>query len=267
MKNYCVVCSQKNCFLMCKKCSSNPFKVEKCRQILAKEGNSNDLKKTYSGPFSEITNLNTSSFWNERLDGSSVLANQDGMTRDRIRAAFSCLPKSVRRVLDVGVGYGFIEEYLPKDIEIYGNDISNIAIKNIKNKFKGNFRKESVYSMKYSKGFFDAVFMLEVLEHIPPSKILLILKKIKKIIKERGILIISIPLNEGLEKMSDNPNGHVREYTKDLIEAELKICGFRVIETKVLYAFKTFYYLKKIIAKILKNRWRPNNITIKAESS
>ncbi len=84
--------------------------------------------------------------------------------------------------------------------------------------------------------------------------------------KKNGFFIISIPTNEGLEKMKNNPSGHVRIYTENLIRAELKIEGFRILKLKTLYAFKNFYSFKKVSSKFLKNRWRPNNIVILAKS-
>jgi SAM-dependent methyltransferase len=119
--------------------------------------------------------------------------------------------------------------------------------------------------MKYKQGFFDVVFMLEVLEHVPPSKTFFLLKNLKRFLKSDGILILSVPTNEGLDGMESNPNGHVRMYTEDLIRTELKISGFEIIEIKTLYAFSNLYTFKKIIAKILKNHWEPNGIIVKAK--
>lgn len=263
---YCVVCNQQKSCPICKGYSNKPFKVEEYRQSLASIGDLDTLVKTYNQLMAEIKNLNTSSFWNERLKESVSLRNQDGMTKDRVNIAFRYLPKTAKRILDIGIGYGFIEEFLSKskNIEIFGNDISPLAIKNAKNKFDGCFRVESIYDMKYTNNFFDTVFVLEVLEHIPPSKIFGVLKNIKRLLKKCGILIVSVPSNEGLETMKYNSNGHMRDYTKPLIESELKLCGFKILDTKSLYAFETLYTIKKVIAKVLKNQWRPNNIVIKA---
>ncbi len=73
-------------------------------------------------------------------------------------------------------------------------------------------------------------------------------------------------MNEGLEEMKDNPNGHVRMYTQDLIKAELEIAGFNILAFKTLYAFNTHYMFKKIISKILRNKWIPNNIIVLAQA-
>lgn len=247
----------------------NPFKLEKLRQVLASKREFDELKLLYDKFLSEISNLNTSDFWDARIEKLVDYTPEDGMTRDRINIAYKFMPKTVRKVLDIGAGYGYIERLISKNnaIEIYGNDISKNAIKNLTKKFKGNFRLESVYQMKYDSNSFDTVFMLEVLEHIPPSKTFKVLKDVKSLLnKKSGFLILSVPTNEGLEKMSGNPSGHIRMYTEDLIKAELEISGFRVLDLKTLYAFKNYYLFKKLLSKIFRDRWKPNDIIVKAQS-
>ena len=264
--NQCLVCKSKNKYPLCKKCSKKPFLVERYRQILASIGDLNLLRETYSPKYAEIRNLNTSSFWNDKLSENPVLEEQDGMTKDRVKTAFRFLPRAARKILDIGAGSGFIEELLSKrDIKIFANDISNFAVKNLISRFQGKFRKESIYSMKYPRLSFDAIFALEVLEHVPPAKITKLLKEIRGILKSKGFFIVSVPTNEGLDKMNTNPSGHVRTYTENLIRAELKIAGFKVMKLKTLYAFKNFYAIKKISSKFLRNRWKPNDIIILAK--
>src|SRR3989304_2736452 len=96
--------------------------------------------------------------------------------------------------------------------------------------------------MRCPQRFFDAIFALEGLEHVAPSKIF-----------------------NSLEKMRNNPSGHTRTYTENLIRAELKIAGFKILKLKTLYAFKSFYGFKKISSKILRNRWKPNDIVVLAK--
>lgn len=265
--NDCLICKTQDDYPLCKKCSREAFLVEKARQILASIRDLDSLRNTYNSEYAGIKNLNTSSFWNKKLSEEAELNDQDGMTRDRVRTAFRFLPRNMSRVLDVGAGRGFIEELLSqKDIQIFGNDISGIAVGNLRKRFKGEFRKESIFKMEYPKRYFNAVFALEVLEHIVPNKIFSVLKKIKGILKKNGYLIVSVPTNEGLENMKSNPSGHVRIYTENLIRAELGIAGFKVIKTKTLYAFKNFYTLKKMSLKLFKNRWKPNNLVILAKN-
>ena len=246
----------------------NPFKIEKLRQNLASKHKLNELKFLYNNSLPEITNLNTAHFWDEKIEKQVDYSSKDGMTKERINIAYKFMPNTARKILDIGAGYGYIERLISKNknIQIYGNDISKNAIKNLRKRYKGNFKLESVYKMKYKYHMFDAVFMLEVLEHVPPSKTFKVLEEVKKILRKNCYLILSVPTNEGLEKMKDNPNGHVRMYTNDLIKAELMISGFKVLDIKTLYAFKNFYLIKKVISKIFKNRWKPNDIIVKAKS-
>lgn len=246
---------------------NNPFRIEEKRQSLASINKLSELKLLYIKSLPEISNLNTADFWDARIERLVDYKPEDGMTRDRIKIAYEFMPKKTRKILDIGTGYGYIETLISKNkqIQIYGNDISKNAIKNLTKRFKGNFKLESIYQMDYQSNSFDTVFMLEVLEHVPASNTFMVLKTIKKILKKNGCLILSVPTNEGLENMNDNPNGHVRMYTEDLIKAELKIAGFKTLELKILYAFKDYYFLKKILAKILKNKWKPNDIIVKAQ--
>jgi len=263
--NTCIICKHK-VWPICRSCAKNPFLVEKTRQVLADFNKFDALKKTYNLKYAEIKNLNTSSFWNRKYYQDTTLKNQDGMTRDRVKTAYKFLPKTAKEILDIGAGKGFIEELLTgEDIRILGNDISEVSVKNLKSKFKGQFRKESIYTMKYPEKSFDAIFALEVLEHIPPSRIMKVLKKIYRLLKNKGTFILSVPTNEGLEKMKENPSGHVRTYTENLISAELRIAGFKVHKLKTLSAFKNLYPLKKQLSKIIKNRWEANDIILKAQ--
>ena len=263
----CLICKKTNGYPICKTCSKKPFLVERARQILASFDDLDTLKNTYNAKYSEIRDINTSSFWNKKVLEFPSFEDQDGMTKDRIRTVFRFLPRAAKKVLDIGAGSGLIEELISKkNIKVYGNDISSIAVRKLKERFEGSFKKESLHKMKYPKRSFDAVFLLEVLEHVSPSKTLTVLKKIKEILKKSGSLILSIPTNEGLEKTKKNLSAHVRTYTENLIRAELKIAGFRVVKLKTLYAFKNFYTIKKISSKILRNRWEPNNMVILARA-
>lgn len=241
------------------------IEIEKRRQKLARDGQLKKLRETYFGIFPEIKDLNTPKFWDEIYKENSSLVNQDGMTRDRIVTAVRFIPKGRINLLDIGAGRGFVEELINrnKKINIYGNDFSKTSIKTLKNKFNGNFSVQSIYNLKYPKDFFDVILVLEVLEHIPPSKLIKILEKICNLLKKGGVLIVSVPMNEGLEHMDTNPNGHVRLYTEELIKSELKIAGFKPVKTKTFFAFHNQYLLRSMFAKITRRK-NPNNIIIKS---
>src|SRR3972149_7277486 len=123
----CFVCHKDNINMLCKICAINPFRVENYRQILARQRKLHLLKKTYSTSFPEIKDLNTPSFWDNKLAITKSIQQEDSMTKDRVKIAYKFLPKACKRVLDVGAGAGFLEEYLKKNkyLSIYANDFSD----------------------------------------------------------------------------------------------------------------------------------------------
>lgn len=241
------------------------YSIEKTRQKLAAQGDLKKLKALYKSSLPEIKDLNTSKFWDDIYSEQKGVTCQDSMTKDRIKAIASFMPHGKQKVLDVGAGPGWILELISKDKhkKIYACDFSEVVVEWLKKQFKGNFSIQSVYNLKYTKNSFDVVLALELLEHVRPSKIFKLLKSINGLLKNDGVFIVSVPMNEGLEDMSHNLNGHVRMYTEDLIKAELEIAGFKILKSKTFYAFENYYKQKKIISKFVKNRWKPNNIALK----
>lgn len=264
-KKTCLVCQKKSQTPLCKKCIKNPFRIEEYRNILAVKKDYEELRKWYKASLPEIPNLNTAKFWDKKLKVNQELKNQDGMTQNRIKTVESFIDEKAKKVLDIGAGHGYLEEYLVKkrNLKLTANDFSKESVEHLKERFKGDFVVQSIYRLKYKKNYFDTAFTLEVLEHIPPKKIFSVLNSIKKYIKTNGQFIVSVPTNEGLEKMKINENGHTRTYTIPLITAELEIMGFKVEGIRTLYAFDKNYTIKNFIAKFMK-KWRPNNIIIKA---
>ncbi len=267
-KMRCITCSN-NSYPLCQKCSKNPYFVEKARRELAKTDKTEIFKSLYSSSYAQIRNKNTGKFWDNKFETPVFYDEEEDPTKDRIRIAASFIPKNKKKLLDIGAGVGLIEEYIEKqglNLEVEGIDISDQSIKLLKKRFKGKFRKGSIYDTLYEKETFDTVLALEVLEHIPPVKIFDILKKIHRFLKPRGCFIGSIPLNEKLWSMSLNENSHLREYSLDVIKKELELSGFKLVESQEIIAFPKMYNIKSFLAKyVLKERWRPNDSIFKVE--
>lgn len=100
------------------------------------------------------------------------------------------------KVMEVGCGAGHILERVPRG-KLYGTDISGIQIKRAKERL-GN-RVELVKApgekIPYEDKFFDKILCSEVIEHVLDPKPLL--KEMKRVLKDDGILSLSIP-NENL---------------------------------------------------------------------
>ncbi len=250
------------------------FELEQRRAKLAHIGKYKELKKLYNSKLPEIPNLNTPVFWDKRNSERTNLRTNNPMAYHKYEKVVRMISK-VESVLNIGAGSGEVEKRVfgkNDKSEWYGTDISPQSIKNLKKNFpKGKFIKENITKLPFKKNRFDAVIVLDVLEHISPKNIFIALKEIKYVLKQNGILIVSVPLNEGLQEMVDsgyNPNAHVRVYTPELIKAELTLVGFSIQREEYLYAFGNFYNLKTLLCKyFLKGYRKPNLIILKAINS
>lgn len=240
---------------------------EQLRNKFAKESKFGKLKKLYN--YQELfPNPNDKQFWNGKID---ISKNCDNFTQLRISSTYKFIPENTRTLLDLGIGYGYIEKYLlrqKRDIKVTGFDISPNALINLK-KYKFNLSINRAETFPDNIGKFDVVLALEVFEHIFPSKIFTVLKKIKKVLKKKGCLIISVPLLFNDPDIKNvfpyDSNNHVRLYSKELIISELKLAGFKIVDSTELYAFPNLPKLRKFFNSFI-NKWKPNLIIIKAIS-
>lgn len=272
----CIICHSSvvnKSIPLCGNCRSNPFRVEKARDVFAKNKKFGLLERTYNQNFSEILDVNSPEFWDMLFSKNKRLEEKSPITKDRISTVIRMIKNQRGKLLDVGFGWGFIEKGLLKlrrnKLSFYGIDISRIAVAEAKRTLPGKFIQGSILKIPFPSDYFDLVVSLEVLEHILPFQTFKALGELWRVLKKRSFLIISVPLNESLEVMCKkglNPSGHVRAYTSELVKTELKIAGFKILKEKYFYAFKNSYWLKNFLRKIiLKSRWQPNNILLVAQ--
>lgn len=253
--------------------SLKAIEVEELRHKLARSNNLSRLAVTYKSNYPEITNHNTGKKW-DILNKTEISEDTYPMAIDRIGVIVNEIKGTEIKILDYGFGNGKFEELLWKRKstinELQGIDISIKSVRRAKKLFPAwKFVQGSHEKLKFKNNYFDYITIMEVLEHINPSKILNFLKKIFSILKNQGKLIVSVPLNESLKEMinkGNNPNSHVRIYVPELIVSELKLAGFHVTKVKYLYAFHKFYRLKTLIVKCLPfTSVKPNNLILIAE--
>jgi ubiquinone/menaquinone biosynthesis C-methylase UbiE len=257
------------------KIPKDAFAAEKLRARLAVSRELEELVKTYSPRFPEIQDLNTADFWDQLNDRPHIRGKDSPMTYHKLDIISQTIKNEKATVLNVGSGTGDLEDIVLKknrkfNLEWYGVDISPKSIKDCKKKFPtAYFEIEDIRKLRFENRTFDRVIVMEVLEHIRPQDTFKALSEVNRVLKINGRFIVSIPLNEGLERMvkkGENPNAHVRVYTPELIEAELKLSGFKVEKREFLYAFHQFYFFKTIIAKyFLPGIRKPNNLIIFAQ--
>ena len=220
--------------------------------------------KRYCCQEDNLPNPNTDKFWDEKLKNNRKIILKSPVFIHKNKLIISQLKKISGNILDIGFGYGYIEYLIEKlnlNLSVYGIDISNYAINFAQKFYKGDFKKASIFKIPYKNNFFNCVLAIDILEHIPKNKIDISLLQIKKVLKNNGLLIVSVPLNES--KKDKLLNGHLRIYNHNIIKNELKKSSFEIKKEIYLFAFKDRYFIKNLINKFLKVR-KPNLVVLVA---
>jgi len=247
------------------------FEIERARDLFARKGEKDNLRKTYNKSNPSIPNLNTARLWDD-LNSIKITRSSHPMAWNRFEIVTKLL-KDHSKILDVGFGTADLEEIISNSyhhVDLFGIDISSKSVDRANDRFsKFHFSKGSIFHIPYRNNSFDFVVVLEVMEHIIPSKTFDAFKELWRVTKKNKYLVLSVPVNEGLEEMlkrNYNPNAHVRAYSLDLIKAEIEIAGFKVHKMIKLYAFHNHYKIKSLIINyFLKFVKKPNNIIVLCE--
>lgn len=243
--------------------NNDPFLIEELREKYAKDGNIKQFCKLYSSNLVEIPNINVGRKWDMLNRKNKLSLVKSPIFNDKNSIILKLLYQKKGNLLDVGFGNGFIENKLiAPNLKFYGIDISRESVAKLNSKVKGVFKKGSVLKIPFKSNFFDFVLILDVLEHVSANKTFKALKELTRVLKNNGCLMVSVPLNEGLKKLVNsgyNPSMHVREYTPNILKFELKLFDYRIEKEYLLYAFKKYYMIKKILTKLFfKTRKTPN---------
>jgi 2-polyprenyl-3-methyl-5-hydroxy-6-metoxy-1,4-benzoquinol methylase len=96
------------------------------------------------------------------------------------------------KLLDAGCGHGFILKLCEKSgWNTYGIDFSRHAIKRAKQFTKAPLICQDIDKTSFSDGFFDAIILFDMIEHVKnPYNTL---EEVKRILKKGGVLAIHTP--------------------------------------------------------------------------
>jgi len=178
------------------------------------------------------------------------------------------IPKSPRRlmVLDVGIGYGHLSILVKKlfDYEVFGIDIRRPEVYHWKKRFDGEGIKFELCNLikdpiPFQDEYFDIVLFCEVLEHLSVRSLQIALKKINRVLKKDGVLILTTPNLAGLGSrlrllrgsspipIDDFKFGHIRTYTATECISILQKSGFSIQNIH----FKNVYTTSSLLHKLL----------------
>ena len=133
-----------------------------------------------------------------------------------------------KTILDVGCGDGKITKELNKHFKnVVGVDYSRRAISFAK-RFSPNTHFEVIdFTKEINKSKFCAVVCIEVLEHIELRKLKVFVSNISKIIKKKGVVIVTTPTTN--LKLQDKHYQHFNEKKLDCLISKF------FIKNKVIY--------------------------------
>jgi 2-polyprenyl-3-methyl-5-hydroxy-6-metoxy-1,4-benzoquinol methylase len=219
----------------------DPFDVDSIRHQMAIQGKFMGLSESYSGKYPELPEISTSLKWGKLLSEYEIIPE---VRIQRLERVVELLDLS-KKVLDVGVGWGDIVPLILRKnpmADYTGIDFSNEVIDNLKKKYPS--QKFHATTLDKMDGTYDYILVLEVLEHIIPSKVASFYDDIKSRLRNDGLLVFTVPLYEDLKLQTlicgkcgslVNRMGHVRTYTPTLIKAELNLFVFTVEQLEFVY--------------------------------
>jgi len=168
------------------------------------------------------------------------------------------------KVLDIGCGAGTVCFYIAnKGNSVLGFDISPKAIKACRDSSRimgldniARFRTVNFPNQTVSEKF-DLIIFSEVIEHLQDDA--LALKKIYKMLNNKGILIITTPSKNaplfklGYAKGFDKKVGHLRRYTIEGLSKQCKDTDLKILETqKIEGILRNFLFLNPVASKFVR---------------
>lgn len=126
---------------------------------------------------------------------------------DRGRWAWRWLPAHVDRLLDVGCASGYFTVHLARRAgQTWAVDVNEADLAAGRRAYPGiRFQVASAAALPFPPATFDAVTMLDVLEHVPGAAQQAALAEVSRVTRPGGVLILSVP-HQGLLTIADPDN-------------------------------------------------------------
>jgi SAM-dependent methyltransferase len=163
----------------------------------------------------------------------------------------------VRRALEIGCGSGVAREMLERDFDfpVDGCDLNQKALA-MARPGKGRLFVYDIFDQRPSLlGRYDAVFLLDVIEHIPDDTAFL--AAALRHLRAGGLLVVNVPASMRLSSDYDRAAGHLRRYTPRGLADLLGYCG---ISTQAIWPWGLSLVPLLLARKTLLRRAKINDV-------
>jgi ubiquinone/menaquinone biosynthesis C-methylase UbiE len=157
--------------------------------------------------------------------------------------------KKNSKILNIGCGTGDDLRIISKYGTLYLLDSDKKALDLIKEKSYKKIVGDACH-LKFPSNFFDVIVIFDVLEHIVDDRIAV--KEMYRVLKEKGLLIFTVPAFQCLFSSHDVALEHKRRYNKKRLNVLFK--EFKIKEIGY-WNFSTFFPLA--VLRILKKGSKP----------
>lgn len=162
--------------------------------------------------------------------------NVKGYWKEEKEKFYTYLP--VGKILEVGAGGGRdAREFIEKGYDYIGTDISRGLLSEARKNNPGVvFLEQSLYELDFPQNTFDGVWACATLLHMPKDRIDEALQSIKRVMKDDGIIGITLKKGEGErfvegDHVGMNYKRFFSFYEEDEFTNILKRNGFEVLES------------------------------------
>lgn len=167
------------------------------------------------------------------------------LVRRWIRRFFPKHPE--QKWVDLGCGTGGTTLWLSGIQPILGVDASPLALQYCRRRGLKKLKRSSLEALKLPSRSFDAAFALDILEHVRDDK--KALSEIHRILKNSGLLLMTVPAYQWLWSEHDEVCHHYRRYTQGELTRKIREAGFRIVRSSYCITFL-------LVPLVLMLRWR-----------
>jgi SAM-dependent methyltransferase len=154
-------------------------------------------------------------------------------------------------ILDVGCGTGATLQALSQRYKAFGIDPSSLAIDQCRARGLANAAVGTLEEFPFPGKSFDLIAMLDVIEHIDDD--VAALQLAKKLLKDGGHILLTVPAFQFLWSKHDEINQHKRRYAKRVLKECLEKSGYTV---DFISYYNTFLFplafVERVFEKILR---------------